>query len=139
MIAGLHQVTAVFHVPTAFAEHLAAAPDEQSRAARAALLRRFLVKLDVDPGGCWRWRGATAGGNRPWDRGGPYGQMMIDGKHVYIHRLSLTLAGRPCPGPGYVPHHWCRVRLCGNYDHLAWVTVEENTRLSNECSDVIPF
>lgn len=133
------QVRAIFEVAAARAPEFATPRVKPGRARQAPVLERFLAKLDIDPGGCWRWRGATAGGNRSWDRGGPYGIISIDGKNVYVHRLSLMLAGRPCPGDGYVPHHMCRVRLCANWDHLIWVTVEENTRLSNECSGEIPF
>ena len=89
--------------------------------------------------GCWLWRGATAGGNQTWDRGGPYGRMRVEGKLIYTHQLSLLLAGKPKPGDGYVPHHWCRRRLCANPLHLEWLTSTENACLSNEVLAPAPF
>jgi hypothetical protein len=137
----LEQISAVFEVGASFADQLAALALKPGTARRAPLLVRFLAKVEICADGHWRWRGATAGGNQRWDFGGPYGQMKVDGKNVYAHRMSLMLAGRPCPGPGYVPHHWCRVRLCvrPDYPHLEWLTREENTRLSNDCSGTTPF
>ncbi len=30
-------------------------------------------------GSCWIWQGGTAGGNRLWDTGGPYGKLKVEG------------------------------------------------------------
>ena len=135
------QIAAVFEVPTPDASKFAAAPEHLRTADKTgkSVLDRFLAKIDVGMDGCWRWRGATAGGNREWDVGGPYGRISVFGKLWYTHRFVLILADRFPPSSRHVPHHMCRVRLCCNPDHLIWVTVEENARLSNECSGPIPF
>ena len=85
--------------------------------------------------GCWIWQGGTRGGMREWDNGGKYGVIRIgrreDGK-VAVHRWVLEEAtGKPIPD-GLVVDHLCRHRLCCNPLHLEAVTVEENTRRSNQ-------
>lgn len=66
---------------------------------------------------CWLWQGACT-------RGG-YGELMIDGKMWYAHRLSHELFKGPIP-PGLDIDHLCRVRNCVNPDHLEAVTRKVN-------------
>ncbi len=104
------------------------------RRRRKPLVDRFLSKVEIRSlGSCWIWQGGTAGGNRPWDTGGPYGKLKVEGRTVYAHRLVLGLIGRRAPSREHVPHHWCRIRLCENPLHLEWVTKAKNAQLSNEC------
>lgn len=87
---------------------------------------------------CWIWQGWTAGGNRSWDRFGPYPRMKVDGKARYVHQLVLELAGHPQPSPDHVAHHWCRTRLCINPLHLEWITGARNSKLATEARGTEP-
>ena len=81
---------------------------------------RLLRRLHPEPNtGCWLWEGAQN------DEG--YGQMYVDGRLEYVHRLSYRLFKGPLP-EGWRPDHLCRVRCCGNPDHLEGVTHGENIR-----------
>lgn len=69
--------------------------------------------------GCWLWQGGktTAG----------YGTVYVDGKTVYVHRVSHEAYIGPIPD-GYQIDHLCRVRNCYNPAHLEAVTPGENVR-----------
>jgi hypothetical protein len=74
------------------------------------------VKLP-DENGCMNWEGATNG------RG--YGQLQVNRKNLYAHRLSYTLMVGPIPND-LVLDHLCRNRRCCNPLHLEPVTVSTN-------------
>jgi hypothetical protein len=74
--------------------------------------------IDLDTG-CWVWRrGKTKAG---------YGQMYVDGKTVYAHRVYYEGYVADIP-PGLVIDHLCRNRACCNPDHLEPVSFAENMR-----------
>lgn len=69
--------------------------------------------------GCHEWIGAKSSGG--------YGQLSIDGRRHYVHRLAYELANGKIPA-GLVIDHLCRNRACINPGHLETVTNEENVR-----------
>ena len=111
------------------AAQLATPLEKWARAVETGLLQRFLARVEITSlFGCWLWLGATAGGNRPWDSGGPYGKISVFGSKEYVHRVALCLAGSPPPSNDHVPDHLCRVRLCCSPLHVEWKTVADNAR-----------
>lgn len=68
---------------------------------------------------CWLWTASktTAG----------YGNLTLDGKQDYAHRVSYRLMVGPIPAGLHVDH-LCRVRHCVNPEHLEVVTHAENVR-----------
>lgn len=67
--------------------------------------------------GCWLW---TAANN------GRYGQICIDGRTEYSHRVAYEAMVGPI-SDGLVIDHLCRTSLCVNPDHMEPVTQRENT------------
>lgn len=96
------------------------------------LYRRMMRRTEILPGdlGCWVWTGASRGGNRHWDDGGPYGTLRFDRELLYVHRASFEIYYRPLED-GEVVDHLCRVRLCWNPLHLDAVPVATNARRSD--------
>lgn len=85
---------------------------------RGTVRERLLSRLIIDPEtGCLLWIGATAGLG--------YGQIMIDGRQQYVHRVMYEMFVAPIPA-GLTIDHLCRVRLCGNPGHLEAVTQRVN-------------
>lgn len=71
--------------------------------------------------GCWIFYGA--------DSGNGYGKARYEGKMWMTHRVIWTRLVGPIP-PGYVLDHRravCRLRCCGNPEHMEPVTVAINT------------
>src|SRR5262245_52986199 len=91
------------------------------------------VELPDDlEGGCWLWRGATAG--RP---GAKYGRFFAGRRTAAghpaaekAHRVAYHLAGGVIE-EGMELDHLCRVTLCVNPTHLEPVTRLENQRRGN--------
>jgi len=67
---------------------------------------------------CWVWLGAIV-------RGG-YGQIRLDGKGQYVHRVMYELAKGAIPD-GLEVDHLCRTRACCNPQHLEAVTHAVNS------------
>lgn len=88
-------------------------PAEQIEAVRA----RFAGRFSEDTSGCWVWNGSRTSAG--------YGQLIIDGRKKYAHRISYELAGREIP-EGLVIDHLCRNRACINPAHLEPVTRRTN-------------
>lgn len=82
--------------------------------------KRLLKKVEIDAAtGCWTWTGSkTLQG---------YGQMRVDGKRLYTHRISYELHVGPIP-EGLDLDHLCRNRACCNPAHLEPVTHLVNVR-----------
>ena len=66
--------------------------------------------------GCWEWRGL--------DRTG-YPRMIIDGRHIAVHRLSLE-AKYEAPLGSQAAHHICANTKCVNPERLQPVTHRDN-------------
>lgn len=79
---------------------------------------RFWMKVTETPT-CFIWDGST-------DRNG-YGQVRIDGRLLYAHRVAYELWCGPI-AEGLVLDHLCRVPCCVNPHHLEPVTQGENVR-----------
>jgi hypothetical protein len=83
-----------------------------------AAAANFWSRVDKT-GECWLWTGSRTGAG--------YGNLAIQGKPFYAHRLAYELTRGPIPD-GLVIDHLCRVRHCVNPAHLDLVTGRENTR-----------
>lgn len=61
--------------------------------------------------------------------GGGYGQIQVDGKKLYVHRLVCEAVNGPSPSTGHEAAHSCgNGHLgCCNPAHLRWATQAENT------------
>jgi len=81
------------------------------------LEERLWSRVHKEPGGCWLWTGG-------FTRRG-YGQIRVNGRNTYVHRVTWSLAGRSLP-EGMEIDHLCRVHNCVNPDHLEPVTHREN-------------
>jgi hypothetical protein len=82
--------------------------------------RRFLKKLRVtdNPYGCWEWQGTKNNG---------YGQMKINGKPQYAHRIASALDTGEVPEGIIVRHVICDNPLCCNPEHTRQGTQNDNT------------
>ncbi|WP_420454398.1 HNH endonuclease signature motif containing protein [Rubrivirga sp.] len=83
--------------------------------------RQFLERVEVDPGGCWIWKGYTIR-NRS---GQAYGRLKRCGKNHLAHRFAFAQVHGPIP-PGLVVRHRCDKTLCVNPDHLEVGTHKDN-------------
>lgn len=93
-----------------------------------SLWQRLVEKLEVQPNGCWLWRGAI--GKR--QRGGLDGRIRKGRRHegfVSPHRQMLIFAKGEPPTPAHQACHRCPGgphELCCNPTHLYWGTQSEN-------------
>lgn len=78
---------------------------------------RLFSRLTIDPSGCLLWTGAQASVG--------YGQIMINRRNEYVHRVMYRLFVGPIPD-GMVLDHLCRVPLCANPAHLEAVSQRTN-------------
>jgi hypothetical protein len=79
--------------------------------------QRIVEKIDIDrESGCWNWTGVLVRG---------YGQIRLDGRSQYTHRVSYQLAYGPIPD-GLVIDHLCVNPRCCNPAHLEAVTQQVN-------------
>lgn len=80
---------------------------------------KFWSKVEKVEGGCWMWKGraSTPG----------YGQVVVGGKWVSVHRFSYELENGPIP-EGMSVDHLCYNKLCVNPMHLDLVSRADNVR-----------
>lgn len=82
--------------------------------------QRFMVKVSIEPSGCWRWVGYI-------DKNTGYGRVAHQPKQTTTaHRASYELFIGPIPD-GHWVDHLCRNRWCVNPEHLETVLPRENT------------
>ena len=67
--------------------------------------------------GCWEWDRLDSTG---------YPRMVVEGRHIAVHRLSLE-AKHEAPLGSQAAHHMCANTKCVNPDHLQPVTHRDNT------------
>lgn len=78
-----------------------------------------LVEIDYDLD-CWYWRGEKLPSG--------YGQIFVDGRRQYPHRVTWQNANGPIPD-GFHIHHRCRQRSCCNPEHLEPISASDHARL----------
>jgi hypothetical protein len=110
-------------------------PNKYDIAARHSEVSKRLDRRSVRVGDCIEWQGALSSEG--------YGTLVCNKQHVYAHRLAWWLRVGPIP-QDLVVDHLCHNRKCLNIQHLAIVTVEENSRrypraLSTHCGQGHPL
>lgn len=80
------------------------------------LEQRFWQKVTKTPD-CWEWIGS--------DNGNGYGQIWVDGRRRYAHRVAWELINGPI-SDGLFLDHRCSNRKCVNPAHLRVVTNAQN-------------
>lgn len=81
----------------------------------------FWARVEKLDSGCWEWTGARIGKG--------YGELRINGKFHYAHRLAFELANGGIPDGLWVLHD-CDNPPCANPAHLYAGTVVDN---ANDC------
>jgi hypothetical protein len=89
---------------------------------------RVLARCIEGAGGCWVWRGGTAGN-------GHYGRIQRGPVRYRTHRVTYEYLIGPVPD-GLELDHLCKVRLCCNPYHLDVVTHRENILRSDSPAGV---
>lgn len=81
------------------------------------VIERLHKKIEVSSGGCWEWKACLTKAG--------YGQIRIDGKTLYTHRVTYQHY-KGILVPRLELDHLCRNRKCCNPEHLEQVTRKIN-------------
>ena len=81
------------------------------------MLKAIEKRAKVAKTGCWEWKQLDSTG---------YPRIIIEGKHIAVHRLSLE-AKHEAPLGSQAAHHICANTRCVNPEHLQPVTHRDNT------------
>lgn len=81
-----------------------------------SLAEKFWCRVDKS-GECWVWTGCKT------SKG--YGQVRLDGRNLYAHRVAITLAG--VDPTGMQVDHICRNASCVRPEHLRLATPKQNS------------
>ena len=81
------------------------------------MLKAIEKRAKVAKTGCWEWKRLDTNG---------YPRIIIEDKHIAVHRLSLE-AKHEAPLGSQAAHHTCANTKCVNPDHLQPVTHRDNT------------
>ena len=81
------------------------------------MLEAIEKRAKVAETGCWEWKQLDSTG---------YPRMIIEDKHIAVHRLSLE-AKHEAPLGSQAAHHICANTRCVNPEHLQPVTHRDNT------------
>ncbi len=81
---------------------------------------RFMLKVRVQPDGCWLWTGATDGGR--YGRFVPHGGRPMFTAHRWIYEQTVG----PIPEGLELDHFKCERTLCVNPEHVRPTTRREN-------------
>ena len=84
----------------------------------APIAERLAAGLVRMPNGCLEWSLGTSKAG--------YGQITVNGKHIYTHRLAWELANGPIPSGAHIRHYICDNPPCGDPEHLRPGTPTEN-------------
>ena len=87
---------------------------QQSETLRHKLFSRVVVCGDDD---CWDWQGSLSGSR--------YGQMRVNGRLTYVHRIAYEVTTGEIPA-GLFVLHTCDNRKCCNPSHLWLGTNKDN-------------
>lgn len=98
-----------------------------------SVMVRFLSKVKANGTGCWEWQGSTSGREAV-----PYGQIKIDGKPRWAHRVSYAIFNGGVP-EGLDVHHTCENPVCVNPAHLETVTRSEHGVIEGAKDAPVPF
>lgn len=86
------------------------------------VVQRLVAQLQVEEKkGCWLWQGSSSGG---------YGQISINGKPCWVHRVAYAIWNEVIPDEMDV-HHLCYKTLCCNPEHLRAIPRDENVSDGN--------
>ena len=95
----------------------------QTAKATAELVGRLLRRTDPSLNGCWLWSGHR-------DSKG-YGQIKLDGRAVWVHRLAYAVFNGGQVPDGLTVHHRCGNPGCLNPEHLELLTNSDNAAEGN--------
>ena len=83
-----------------------------------SLADRLAAGLKRMPNGCLEWSLGTSKAG--------YGQISVNGKHVYTHRVAWELVNGPIPSGTHIRHYVCDNPPCCDPEHLRSGTPTEN-------------
>lgn len=103
------------------------------------VLSRFMDRVEVEPGGCWRWLGGFRDRRGRVEARHARPVITVAGKRIFAARAAWSLRnGAPFPA-GKVCAHSCDRHDCVNPGHIRPATVAENNREASERVRRFPY